>query len=59
MEKRAVLDRLTAAQALIECGRASLCMNLHGNGEVELVNVAGANPILNSGDALGVFMLCN
>ncbi len=55
VKKRAVRDGLPVAQMRIECRGAARHAQAEGRGEVELIDVAGANPLMNGGYALGVF----
>ena len=52
MQESCVGDGLAAAQTPIERGGAARRMDAHGNGEVELIDVAGANPLMDGLDVL-------
>ena len=49
------VDRLARAQTRIQGRRAARRSETKWSCEVELIDVAGANPLVNPGDALGVF----
>jgi hypothetical protein len=57
VEERAVGGGLAAAQALVERSRAARCADAEGHGEVELIDVAGADELVDGLDALDVFGL--
>jgi len=56
MEECAAGHWLATAQPLVERGAAAWRMKLHRNCEVELVDIAGANPLVNCRDALGILL---
>ena len=56
MQEGRVRDRLAAEQALIERGGAASSMDAHGNSEVELIDVARANPLVDRLDLPRVFL---
>ncbi len=56
VKKRTVGGGLQTAQAAIERGGTAGGVDLDGNGEVELVDVAGANPCVDLLDASGVLL---
>ena len=57
MQERAIWRRLAAAQAFVERGSIAWCLNPERRGEVELIDVAGTNPVVNGRDARGVLLL--
>jgi hypothetical protein len=58
VQEGAVGGGLTAAQTAIERGRTARRVDMDGHGEVELTDIAGADPRVNLGDALGVLLFC-
>ncbi len=56
MEKSAEFDGLAAAKARIESRCGTCDAGVQGKGEVELIDVAGANPLVNGFDAGGIFL---
>ena len=58
VQERSVVDRLPCAQPCIERRSAARHFKSHWRGEIQLIHVSGANPLVNPGDALGVLDLC-
>ncbi len=57
MEKGAVINGLARAEPRVVRRGAAWRLDAERRGEVELINVTGADPLVNSGDAAGVFRL--
>jgi hypothetical protein len=56
VKERAIGGGLKAAQSPIEGGGAACGVDLNGNGEVELIDIAGADEGVDFLDALGVLL---
>ena len=55
VQERTVIDWLACSKPRVKCRRTAWRFKLQRRGEVQLINVSGANPLVNLGDALRVF----